>query len=214
LNADLEKFNLHFQKIQDIPLQEIKTFSTVIIARIGVACMFKQFIVSGPGPVNEKTKAIIKFVTDNNAQRFEDGLGCCILAEGLLLAGANEDALDFLYDSKISFYNWFGETEKSGLKNQYHLLKLYAGICTKHSYAVDISEALKTVRDTTFYLLNKDFYSILFNLVIILTGDSKEIKDAENYVERLVEKTGFNFFKEKVRELLEIKKSYLMGING
>lgn len=201
LNNDHTQFEFHFNKISHFTLEEINTISPVILARFAAALIFNEMIQLSGCPVNAKAAAVIKLITEKNDHNFETGLGRTILAEALLLVGAYAEVLQILFNPKTNYFTGFSQTEETVLSKQNDLLKLIAGIGSGSTCLFNIRERLKAINNTKFHFLSNDFYTILLNQLIVLAGNSKDLKIAKNMLRQLIAKTGFTFFDVPVQEL-------------
>jgi hypothetical protein len=203
LSRNDTEFEFHFEKIRNYTISEIHTFSSCVIARYAAALIFNEILSSSFYRVNEKVSAIIKMVTDRNPAEFQTGLGRMILAEALLLGGAHDVVLQILCKPIIAVHTSFNETEEPLYLNQEYLLKTYAGFCAGHALP-GIYEKIETINNKPFHFLSNDFYSILLNQLMLLTGNNKDAKTTETNLFQLINKTGFIFFNEQVQEELAV----------
>ncbi len=212
LNSNNAGFEFHFEKIRNYTVADINTFSSVVIARYGAALIFNEILSSSFYGNNEKVSAIIKMVTDRNAAEFQTRLGCIILAEALLLGGAYDEVLQILGKPDKEFHSYFNDNEETPYLNQENLLRTYAGFSAG---AVGLHEKIETINNKPFHFLSNDFYSILLNQLMLLTGNNRDTKTAETNLLQLINKTGFIYFNEPIQEEpVSMQTLVLMDING
>ena len=204
LKSNDAEFEFHFEKIRNYSLSEINTFSSCVIARYGAALIFNEILSSSFYGVNENVSAIIKMVTDRTPAEFQTVLGCIILAEALLLGGAYDEVLQILCRPKTAFHASFSDTEETPYLNQENLLRMYAEFCARNTVMPGIHEKIETINNKPFHFLSNDFYSILLNQLMLLTGNNRDTKIAETNLLQLINKTGFIFFNEHVQEEIAV----------
>ncbi|MBK8521725.1 MAG: hypothetical protein IPL54_12970 [Chitinophagaceae bacterium] len=215
LNCNYDAFEFHFEKIRNYTVAEINSFSSVVIARYGAALICNEILSSSFYGANEKVHAIIKMVTDRNPAEFQTGLGAIILAEALLLGGAHDEVLQILGKTKKGSHPYFNDNEETPYLNQENLLRIYAGFCGGATGLHGMHEKIETINNKPFHFLSNDFYSILLNQLILLTGNNNETKTAETNLLQLINKTGFIYFNEQLQQETEtLQTPVLMDING
>ncbi|MBK8608506.1 MAG: hypothetical protein IPL84_00725 [Chitinophagaceae bacterium] len=204
LNSNYTEFALHFEKIRNYPVNEIQTFSSAVIARYGAALIFNEIFNSSFYIVTEKSGAIIKLIAERDHADFKTRYGRIILAEALLMGEAYNDVLQILYKIKNKFCACLNDAEEMLFLNQENLLRLYANYGTGNIHMPGMPEKIKAINSKPFHFLLNEFYSMLLNQLILLTGNNKEAKTAKSNLLQLVHKTGFVFFNEPVQEGLEV----------
>jgi hypothetical protein len=215
LNNNNAGFEFHFDKIRNYTVAEIHSFSSVVIARYGAALIFNEISSSSFYEDNEKVNAIIKMIADRNPAEFQTGLGGIILAEALLLGGAYDEVLQILVKTKKGSHPYFNDNEETPYLNQENLLRMYAGFCGGAMGLAGMHEKIESINNKPFHFLSNDFYLILLNQLMLLTGNYRDIKTAETNLLQLINKTGFIFFNEHLQEEPETKQTpVLMDING